>query len=271
HADEPRVAADVEPLAVERVVPGEACDDAVIDPVVTPMRDAYLDAQRSACLRDELSAGLDVHALIDTPGFHGVLGGDLALGGRMIVKQAHELSVHVRVVDYAFVQNAVNKVTNTGLGPVVLGAAAGKAMSETARAALVLRVELPFTRDNMDTMRSAAEIGGVMTGKLSSSVTLNARLSALGMHASSLAGSTSRLAFRAGTDVVWQPRRTIGLQAGAELQAGWTRGFDAVLLRAGIHWAIHGGPWRFRSGIGAPIGGTERTNAIVDIAVLHDL
>ncbi|HUS30710.1 MAG TPA: hypothetical protein VMZ53_19505, partial [Kofleriaceae bacterium] len=45
-ADEPRVAADVEPLAVERVVPGEACDDAVIDPVVTPMRDAYLDAQR---------------------------------------------------------------------------------------------------------------------------------------------------------------------------------------------------------------------------------
>jgi len=248
------------------------CDQATVDPVVTPMRDVYLDAQRSACFRNEVSAGLDVHALIDNPGFHGVLGGDLSLAGRMIVKKAHELSVQVRVIDYAFVQNAVNKVTNTGVGPIVIGGAAGKPLSDTARAALVLRVELPFTRDEMDTTRSSAELGGVVTGVLGERLTLNARLSALGMHASSLAGSTSRLAFRAGSDIVFEPRtRHVGLQAGADLMAGWTRGFDAVLLRAGIHWAIHGGPWRFRSGVGVPVGGTERTNAIVDITVLHDL
>jgi hypothetical protein len=91
------------------------------------------------------------------------------------------------------------------------------------------------------------------------------------MHASSTAGSTSRLAFRAGTDLVWQPRRTVGLQAGTDLMAGWSHGFDHVLVRAGIHWAIRGGPWRFRSGIGLPLGGSERTNAVVDITVLHDL
>ena len=248
------------------------CDKPIVDPIVTPVRDAYLDAQRSACFRNELSAGLDAHALIDTPGFHGVLGGDLMLGGRMVVKKAHELSLHIRVVDYEFVQNAVNKVTNTGIGPIVLGAAAGKPMSDTSRIAAVLRLELPFTRDNMDTTRSAGEVGGVVTGWLGHRFVLNARLSILGMYASSTAGSTSRLAFRAGTDVVWKPQtRNVGFQAGADVMAGWTHGFDAVIARAGIHWAIRGGPWRFRSGVGVPIGGTERTNAILDVTVLHDL
>src|SRR5689334_15890991 len=102
--------ANAEPVAE---MSDDPCAMAIVDPIVTPVRDAYLDAQRSACFRNELSAGLDAHALIDTPGFHGVLGGDLALGGRMIIKKAHELSVQVRVVDYEFVQNAVNKVTNT--------------------------------------------------------------------------------------------------------------------------------------------------------------
>jgi hypothetical protein len=252
--------------------PTDVCDHAIVDPIVTPVRDAYLDAQRSACFRNELSAGLDAHALIDTPGFHGVLGGDLALGGRMVIKKAHELSLHIRVVDYEFVQNAVNKVTNTGVGPIVIGAAAGKPMSDTSRIAAVLRVELPFTRDNMDTTRSAGEVGVVVTGWLGHRFVLNARLSLLGMHASSTAGSTSRLAFRAGTDIVWKPQtRNVAFQAGADVMAGWTHGFDAVIARAGIHWAIHGGPWRFRSGVGVPIGGTERTNAILDITVLHDL
>jgi hypothetical protein len=177
----------------------------------------------------------------------------------------------VRLVDFSFVQNAVNKVTNTGVGPIVVGAAAGKPIADAALAAVVLRIELPFTRDEMDTTRSSGELAGVVTGRLAHRLTLNARLSVLGMHASSTAGSTSRLAFRAGTDLVWQPRRTVGLQAGTDLMAGWSHGFDHVLVRAGIHWAIRGGPWRFRSGIGLPLGGSERTNAVVDITVLHDL
>lgn len=257
--------------AVAAADPIDPCADKVVDPIVTPVRDVALDAQRSACMRDEVSAGLDTHALIDTPGFHGVLGGDLALGGRLVVHKAHELSIQLRVVDYEFVQNAVNKITNAGVGPIVIGGAAGKPIGDTARAAIVVRVELPFTRDQMDTTRTSGELAGVVTGALGHAVTLNARLSALGMHASSLAGSTSRLALRAGTDLVWQPRATVGVQAGADLMAGWSHGFDDVLLRAGVHWAIHGGPWRLRSGIGAPVGGSERTTAVVDITLLHDL
>ncbi|HEY5950322.1 MAG TPA: hypothetical protein VIV40_32735, partial [Kofleriaceae bacterium] len=99
------------------------CDEAVIDPIVTPVRDIDLDAQRSACLRQDVSLRLLGHALIDTPGFHGELGGNFALAGHFLARRDLELSAQLRVVDFTFVQNAVNKATNTGFGPLVIGAA----------------------------------------------------------------------------------------------------------------------------------------------------
>lgn len=238
--------------------------EGVRDPIVTPVRDAYLDTQRSACLRDEAFVALAPRALIDTPGFHGVLGGDLSIGGRLVIHEAHEISVQLRAVDYAFVQNAVNKVTHTGFGPVVIGTAA-----RSGNAALALRLELPYTQ-SFDTLRTSAAIEGLYSADLAPRLTLHGRLTALGMVASSEAGDTHRLAFRAGADLVWQSRPTFAAQIGADLMAGWAQGFDDVLLRAGVHWAV-AGLWRLRSGVGVPVGGSERTNAIVDVAVIHDL
>lgn len=250
-------------LLVPSIAAADPCE-AVRDPIVTPVRDAYLDAQRSACIRDEAFVALAPHVLIDTPGFHGVLGGDLSIGGRLAIEKSHEVSVQLRVLDYAFVQNAVNKVTHTSVGPVVLGAAANK-----GNAAIALRLELPYTQ-SFDTLRTSAAIEGLYSADLAPAVTLHGRLTALGMVASSEAGDTHRLAFRAGADLVWQPRQTVALLAGADLMAGWAHGFDDVLVRAGVHWAIEG-LWRLRSGVGLPIGGSERTNAILDVAVIHDL
>jgi hypothetical protein len=99
---------------------------------------------------------------------------------------------------------------------------------------------------------------------------LHGRLGALAMHASSLAGSTRRVALVAGSDVVWQARAALAVQAGAELSAGWRPGLDHVLLRAGIHWRLTG-DWRLRAGVGAPVGGSERTNAILDVAIVHGI
>lgn len=250
-------------LLIPAIASADPCE-AVRDPVVTPVRDAYLDAQRSACLRDEAFVALAPHILIDTPGFHGVLGGDLSVGGRLVLHRTHEISVQVRALDFAFVQNAVNKVTHAGFGPIVVGTAAS-----AGRAAIALRLELPYTQ-SFDTLRTSAAIEGLYTADLAPSVTLQSRLTALGMVASSVAGETQRLAFRAGADLVWQPRHSVALQAGADLMAGWMHGFDDVLVRGGIHWQV--APlWRFRSGVGLPFGGSERTNAIVDVALIHDL
>ena len=86
-------------------------------------------------------------------------------------------------------------------------------------AALALRLELPYTQ-SFDTVRSSAAIEGLYSADLASTLTLQGRLTALGMVASSEAGATHRLAFRAGADLVWQ-RRIVSYQAGANLMAGW--------------------------------------------------
>ncbi len=247
------------------------CDDSVIDPVVTPVRDAQLDAQRGACLRDELSAGVRAHVLIDTPGFHGVLGGELDLGGRIVVAKAHELSAALTLFDYTFVQNAVNKITHTGYGPLVLGAAAGSAIASRARAALSLRIEVPLTDDERDTTRLGGQLAGIISGSLSPRVTLHARLAAIGRLTSSLGGETYRLAFIAGTDLAFHVRPRVALQVGTDVMAGWASGVDHVIARAGIHLRLReGGASRLRIGAGVPFAGSEQTNAILDVTVLID-
>jgi hypothetical protein len=183
---------------------------------------------------------------------------------------AHELSAQLRLVDFSFVQNAVNKVTNTGFGPLVLGAATGGAIGAGARAALVVQLELPYTRDQMDTTRVSGQLAGVASGRLSRRLVLHARLGAVAMVASSLGGDTRRLALRAGADLAWHVRPRVALQTGGEAMAGWNHGFDHVLVRAGVHGRV-AGSWRVRGGIGAPLGGAERTNLVIDLGVLRDL
>src|SRR6185503_4385860 len=126
--------------------------------------------------------------------------------------------------------------------------------------------------DEMDTVHVSGQLAGVVTGQLARSFILHARLGALGMRASSLAGSTNRLALRAGTDVVWHMRRRIAFMAGADISAGWYHGFDHVLLRTGVHWQMRlASDWRLHAGLGAPVGGSERTNAVLELAVVHGL
>lgn len=246
------------------------CEHPVTDPVVTPIRDARLDLQRSACMRQALSVGVDANALIDTPGFHGVLGGGLVIGGSMILAKAHEVSAELQLVSYEFVQTAVSKVTNVGVGPLVLGGAAGTSIGERGAAALVLRVEVPYTRDNTDTIHTGAQLGGVVSGTLSSRVILHARLASLGSIASSTGGTTKQLAFIAGTDLAWHVRKPVALALGADVMAGWQASFDHLLLRTGVHWRPRGYAWRLRVGVGVPLAGAERTTAVLDAAFVVD-
>lgn len=247
----------------------DPCRDAVLDPVVTPVRDRLLDAQRGACMRDEMSAGILGHALVDTPGFRGVLGGDFLLGGRLVIAKAHELSAQLRVVDYTFVQNAVNKVTHTGFGPVVLGAAAGGRLGRGARGTLALRVELPYTHDNMDTLHLGGQLVGAVTAQMSPRTVMHARLGAIGLVASSSGGTTQRLAFATGSDIAFHVRRSVAVFLGGEVMAGWDSRLDHFLLRPGVHVQVRDA-LRVRIGAAVPVAGSERTNAIVDLSLLVD-
>jgi hypothetical protein len=249
----------------------DPCTTSLTDPTITSLRDADLDAQRSACVRQDVSGRVLAHALVDTPGFHGDLGGELVLAGRMILHRDYEASVQLHLIDFTFVQNAVNMATNTAFGPIVVGGARTTRLAERTRGALAAQLELPYTGDPLETFHVGGSLTALVAHRLAPHLVLHGRLGGHGMHASSVAGSTNRAAIRAGADVAWQLSRCLAVQAGTELSAGWYHGFDHVLLRAGVHWQMHATDWRLRAGLGAPLGGDERTNAVLDVAVLRGL
>ena len=258
---------------VALLVPASAaaspCDDALDDPAATPIRET--DAQRGACLRDELATHLLGHALIDTPNFHGVLGGELGITARTVVGERLELGVRARVVDATFVQTAVNKVTTTRFGPLAAGAALDLPFDDRARLAAVALVELPYTRDAMETAHTSGQLGLVFTGMLSSRWRVHARFGALAAYAASSGGSTVRYALRAGTDLAWRFRARWALHAGVDSEGGWRDGFSMLLARTAIAWRPRGGAYRTTLAAGAPLAGDEPTTAIVSIGVARDL
>ena len=255
------------PAAADELDP---CRDAILDPVTTPVRAVAIDAQRTACLRDELGGHLAASALIDTPGFRGVLGGELRLLGRTRLGRQFELDAGLRILRYSYVQNAVNKVTTTQLGPLTVGGAWAGDLGDGARLALVGLVELPYTRDELATMHTSGELAGVVTAALTARSVLHARLGMVAAYATSAGGDTGRVALRAGADLARQLGRTLALHAGVEAQAGWYRGLDHLNLRAGAH-ARFAGPWRAMIGVGVPVGGEERTNVILDLGIIRDM
>ncbi len=252
------------------MTPGQRrCDQVLIEPVVTSLRDTGIDAQRSACLRSELSVRLPATILIDTPAFHGEVDGALQFGARTVVREHFELSASLRAVRYVFVQNAVNKATEAQLGPLAIGAAWGTRRGVSAFA-LAGVIEVPFTRDNLDTTHLTGSLTAITTNRLTRRTTLHARLGFVGARAWSLGGSTGRMAFRAGADLVRRAGERWSLDLGAEIQAGWYDGFDGTTIRLGAQRRF-GDHYRGMLGIGLPVGGDERTNAIIDIGVVRDL
>lgn len=249
---------------------GDPCAATVTDPVITPVRDVYLDAQRAACPREDVSGGLLAHALVDTPGFHGVLGGELQIAARVTFATSYEVNAQARLIDFTYVQNAVNKATHIGVGPVVLGALAATSIGTNTNAGVLAQLELPFTRDEKDTMHVSGQLAAVVSMRLTPTLLLHGRFGGAAMFASSLGGETSRFALRAGWDLAWHLRTRLALAVGADLSAGWYGGFDHLLVRAGVHWQA-GDRWRVLGGVGAPLFGDERTNAVIVVTVAHDL
>jgi hypothetical protein len=247
----------------------DPCGDALTDPVPPPVRDAAIDAQRAACTRDALSTNVEADVLIDTPGYHGEVGGDWWLAGHLRVARPLELSAAVRAVRYAFAQNAVNKATDVEMGPLTLGGAYITHLGDGANAGLSATLELPYTREDTDTIRTSGDLTLLASAALRPRTFLHARLGTVWMSASSAGGTTTRIAARAGADLVRRQGRRLALGLGADVQAGWYGGLDHVNVRVTGQWRMFE-RWRCAFGIGLPVGGDERTNAIVVLGLNRD-
>jgi len=262
-------------LLLLSVAPAAAdpCASWLADPMPTPVEDVGMDIQRGACLRSDLSSELLTHVLIDSPGFYGDLGAGLAIAARKTITPHVELGARLRAADYTFVQTAVTKATELRDGPLVVRATVGTS-DATTHVAVTAALELPYTRDSLDTMHTSAQLGALVTHPLfADRVALHARLGATTAYAMSAGGSFSRLGFVAGTDAVWRWRARTAILGGADLGAGWNGGFDGVTLRAGIQhaFAFDANRWLGAAGLALPILGNERTNAILDLTLVRAL
>ena len=249
----------------------DACQYELVDPVPTPLLDAGLDDQRAACLRTEIGLGATTHFLIDPDEFHGHVGGDAILDVRHVFHRELELGARVRLIDIGFVQTAVNKKTETQFGPVLVSAAWGRRLAPSARWALVATAEVPYSRNERETMHSGGELTGLVTGALSEHWTVHGRLGALWAIADSEGGTSKRLALRGGVDVAWRSRGSrIGLISGVETQAGFTGGLDMVMLREGFQLHL-GKLYRLVAGLGIRLLGNDHTNAIFVVGAAREL
>jgi len=259
-------------LAAPAAAAADPCAERLGDPMPTPVEDVALDAQRGACLRSDISSELLTHVLIDTPGFYGDLGAGVAIAARMRITPHVELGAWLRAADYTFVQTAVTKASELRDGPLVVRATVGTS-DATTHVAVTAALELPYTRDSWDTLHTSGQLGALVTHPLADRFTLHARLGAATAYAMSAGGSTRRLGFIAGGDVVWRWRARTAILGGADLGAGWNGGFDGVTLRAGLQraFAFDRNRWFGSVGVGAPLLGSERTNAVLDLAIARAL
>jgi hypothetical protein len=249
----------------------DACEHEIADPVPTPLHDAGIDDQRAACLRTEFGANITTHALVDTPNFHGFIGGELVIEARHVVRRRFEFGARARLFDYGFVQTAVNKVSETRYGPLLISAAYGSKLSQSARFALVFAFEAPFTRNEMETRRTGAELTALVTGALTDRWTVHGRLGAVGALASSEAGSQQRLALRGGLDFAWRSRHNrVGLITGVETQAGFTEAIDTVMAREQFQLHV-GREYRVIAALGLRLMGNDPTNAIFVLGLAREL
>jgi len=249
----------------------DACEYELVDPVPTPFLDAGIDDQRAACLRTEIGIALTTHFLIDPEEFHGHVGGDAILDLRHVFHRELELGARLRVIDVGYVQTAVNKVTETQFGPLLVSAAWGRRLAPSARVALVASAEVPYTRNERETTHTGGELTALVTGALSEHWTVHGRLGALAAIADSEGGTSRRLAMRSGIDVAWRSSGSrIGLITGIETQAGITGGLDVVALREGFQLHL-GKLYRLVSGVAIRLTGNDHTNLVFVLGLAREM
>lgn len=254
--------------------PPDVCDDPIDEPIAVVWREAAADALRGACLQTDVAIRLGGRALIDEPDFYGTLGSDAAFAVRFVDGKHLEWGLGFRIVDLAFVQNAVWKITDARYGPVSAHVAyggrsrlGGRALART----LALRVNVPLTESRIEGSSGAAQLAALATWHARSRLRVHGRAMLLGWYGSSIGGTSWRGAAALSADVSWRANRWLTPTAGVDLQLGWYgAGLDHVAVRAGAHWRVKG-RWRAEAAAGLPFAGAERQDLALTLGVRRDL
>lgn len=249
------------------------CADTVHALPWLPMRDAGFDAAVSACPQAMLSARLAARALIDTPAYYGTIGGEMHLAASFVLAPTVAVGFGFRALQYQFVQNAVIQATAASYGPLYVHAKVATDLEFGRRPVIggvYIAAALPFTSQALDTAAGGGQLSGVLTFPLGDRLVVHGRFGLLVGASSSGGGTTVRAAGRGGADLAWRTTSWLDLLAGFELQGGWHRAFDHVLVRMSARGRVYG-EWAVEGAIGVPLFGAERTDGVLSLGVTRDL
>jgi hypothetical protein len=252
----------------------DVCDDPIDEPIAVPWREAGADAARSACLHPDVGLRLGGRVLIDEPDAYRTLGSDATLHARFVEDGVFEWGIAFRIVDLAYVQNGMWKLTEVSYGPLIGHAAVGRRTRLGGRPlqqALALRLGVPFTQSRLDGSSGSAQLAAMATWQVRPRLRLHARAMLLGWYGTSSTGTSSRGAVAVATDVTWPVIAWLTPNVGVDAQLGWYgAGLDHVAVRAGVAWRVRG-QWRADVAAGRPLVGAERQDVAVTLGVRRDL
>ena len=177
------------------------------------------------------------------------------------------MRVGVRIIDYRFVQNAVIKASELGVGPVRIGYSRHREIvlgGRRLQLAPSVDLLLPYTNSTLEPLELSAFAALAARYRLGAANSFSARLGALVWGSSSSVGGATG---RAAVSVLGQYERRIGTRGafygGLEVQGGWYGlGLDHLLFRLGFGRRV-GTRSTLSVALLAPVLGAERTTGVL--------
>jgi hypothetical protein len=249
----------------------DLCDDAVEDPVAVGLRDGGFDRTRGGCRRGELFARTVGAAAVDGISTDGAIGAELDVGGRFVLGPA-EWGLGLRLIQMTRIDVGETTETDWSYGPIEVGGAIGGDAVLAGRElpwVVFAIAEIPYTREELDLVTGAAQVGVAASLAAHEWVALHARVAGLAGFVSGGDDDDRNAAVVGSVDGTLRTLPWLVVGAGAEAQAGWLGGLDHVAIRGGVHWRIRG-PWRVEVGAMVPLAGDEPTDLVAVIGLRRD-
>ncbi|MFN7132207.1 MAG: hypothetical protein ACK4N5_08995 [Myxococcales bacterium] len=227
-ASEAKPAARDEPLEDSALATGPLTAGAV---------DGDLGLIRRTAPRTEASVALRPGAIIDTPGFYGMIGAGLDVGGSYKLNDHAELFGTLTVLQFRFVQNATLTQSQMALGNGSAGLSWRVYQSESVALAPFARLHLPTSFEFRNAWPVGVEPGLSASGPLPGGATWHAGASLPVTAAFSAGGSRTELQASAVAGGSWRATNWFALtvEAGSRLWLATTAPVDLVdQLTAGV-------------------------------------
>jgi hypothetical protein len=229
-------------------------------PVAMGFYDADTVSARRACPRTEVSLGARLDATIDSPDFFGAIGGTALLSASYAQTETRELFVTLEALRYDYIQNAVIKQSEFGLGQLTVGASQIVAQGGSWATATSARLMLP-TSTLSDVSVFGLDVGQALTFRLRDTVELHGFAGADGS-AAAFAAPQPLFGALITAGMQYSPGSRFGLVLDLNGRLGGRASYVAPAVALRFRAATSVG---FDVAASRPLIGTDRPNAVLGI------